>query len=141
MEPKYACSEKVSSIQDIFYEVGKRNCYGERDRPTFAALNQLLMAIQFSTVTLLRLTRFFPVCVMTGRNWKMLTILYFIVANIQQRNRLERTVDDILCREGCNDTTCIDLKLLEGYNENVSSNGQNDRIAALVEFIRCWHRI
>ena len=39
---KYACSETVSSIQDIFYEVGKRNCYGERDRPTFAALNQLL---------------------------------------------------------------------------------------------------
>ena len=34
---KYACSETVSSIQDIFYEVGKRNCYGERDRQTFAA--------------------------------------------------------------------------------------------------------
>ena len=53
-----------------------------------------------------------------------------------ERNRLERTAEDIFCREGCNDVTCINLKLLGGYNENVSSNGQNDLIAALIEFIR-----
>ena len=57
-----------------------------------------------------------------------------------ERNRLELTVEDILWREGCNDVTCIDLKLLGGYNENVSSNGQNELIAALMEFIRCSHR-
>ena len=32
----------ASSIQDVFSEVGKRSCYGEQDRPTFLALNQLL---------------------------------------------------------------------------------------------------
>ena len=57
-----------------------------------------------------------------------------------ERNRLERTVEDILWREGCNDVNRIDLKLLGGYNENVSSNGQNELIAALMEFIRCSHR-
>ena len=55
------------------------------------------------------------------------------------RNRLERRVEDILWREGSNDVTCIDLKLLGGYNENVMSNGQNELISALMEFIRCSH--
>ena len=39
---KFFCSETASSIQDVFSEVGKRSCYGKRDRPTFSALNQLL---------------------------------------------------------------------------------------------------
>ena len=39
---KYACSEKTSYIQDIYSEVGKRNCHGEEDRGTFAIVNQLL---------------------------------------------------------------------------------------------------
>ena len=37
-----------------------------------------------------------------------------------ERNKHERTVEDILSREGCNDVTCIDLKLLGGYNERPS---------------------
>ena len=43
-------------------------------------------------------------------------------------------------REGCNDITCIDLRLLGGYNENISKNAQNELIAALMEFIRCSNR-
>ena len=39
---KFSCLETASSIQDVFTEVGKRSCYGEWDRPTFSALNQLL---------------------------------------------------------------------------------------------------
>ena len=39
---KYTCSEHSSHIQEIFTEVGKRNCYGEKDRGTFSVLNQLL---------------------------------------------------------------------------------------------------
>ena len=49
-------------------------------------------------------------------------------------------MEDILFREGCNDITCIDLRLLGGYNENISKNAQNELIAALMEFIRCSHR-
>ena len=58
----------------------------------------------------------------------------------KERDTLERTVEDILFREGCNDITCIDLRLLGGYNENISKNAQNELIAALMEFIRCSHR-
>ena len=57
-----------------------------------------------------------------------------------ERDTLEGTVEDILFREGCNDITCIDLRLLGGYNENISKNVQNELIAALMEFIRCSHR-
>ena len=39
---KYTCSEHSSHIQEIFTELGKRNCYGEKDRGTFSVLNQLL---------------------------------------------------------------------------------------------------
>ena len=37
-----------------------------------------------------------------------------------ERDTLERTVEDTLFREGCNDVTCIDLRLLGGYNEIIS---------------------
>ena len=39
---KCSCWETASSIQDVFSEVGKRSCYGELDRTTFSALNQLI---------------------------------------------------------------------------------------------------
>ena len=29
---EYPCSEKTTSIQDIYTKVGKRNCHGEEDR-------------------------------------------------------------------------------------------------------------
>ena len=38
---KYTCSEHNSHIQEIFTEVGKQNCNGEKDRGTFSVLNQL----------------------------------------------------------------------------------------------------
>ena len=38
---KVSCFETASSMQDVFSEIGKRSCYGERDRPSFSALNEL----------------------------------------------------------------------------------------------------
>ena len=57
-----------------------------------------------------------------------------------ERDKMERTVKNVLFREGCTDITCIDLRLLEGNDENLSRNAQNDVIAALMEFIRCSNR-
>ena len=34
--------EKAEKIQELFTDVGKRNCYGEGDRLTFLIINQLL---------------------------------------------------------------------------------------------------
>ena len=138
---KYACSETVSSIQDIFYEVRKRNCYGERDRPTFAALNQLLSGHSILNSHRAKIDKnFSSICDSCQELEDVDHFVFHCGKYTTERNRLERTVEDILWREGCNDVTSIDLKLLGGYNENVSSNGQNELIAALMEFIRCSHR-
>ena len=39
---KFDLMEKAEKIQEIFTDVGKRNCYGEGDRITFSIENQLL---------------------------------------------------------------------------------------------------
>ena len=39
---KFELSEKVDQIQEVFSEVGSRNCFGEKDRHNFTMLNQLL---------------------------------------------------------------------------------------------------
>ena len=39
---KFELSEKVDQVQEVFSEVGSRNCFGEKDRHSFAMLNQLL---------------------------------------------------------------------------------------------------
>ena len=38
---KFSCFETASSMQYVFSEIGKRSCYGERERPSFSALNEL----------------------------------------------------------------------------------------------------
>ena len=35
-------SEKIEQIQEVFTEVGNRNCCGEKDRRIVSAVNQLL---------------------------------------------------------------------------------------------------
>ena len=39
---KFLMSEKMERIQETFFEVGKRDCYGEYDRASFSALNKIL---------------------------------------------------------------------------------------------------
>ena len=67
----------------------------------------------------------------------MSNILFHCAKYGIERDTLERKLEYVLFREGCNDITCIDLKLL--YNENISKNAQNYLIAAFMEFIRCSH--
>ena len=40
-------SEKVEQTQEVFTEVGNRNCSGEKDRRTFSAVHQLLTGHSF----------------------------------------------------------------------------------------------
>ena len=105
---KYACSETVSSIQDIFYEVRKRNCYGERDRPTFAALNQLLSGHSILNSHRAKIDKnFSSICDNCQELEDVDHFVFHCGKYTTERNRLERTVEDILWREGCNDVTCI----------------------------------
>ena len=125
----------------MFSEVGKRSCYGEWDRPTFSALNQLLSGHSILNSHRAKIDKNLSNLCETCQEVEDVEHFLFQCAKYSiERDTLERTVEDILFREGCNDITCIDLRLLGGYNENISKNAQNELIAALVEFIRCSHR-
>ena len=103
----------------------------KRNRPTFTALNQLLSSHSILNSHRAKIDKnFSSICDNCQELEDVDHFVFHCGKYTTERNRLERTVEDILWREGCNDVTCIDLKLLGGYNENVSSNGQNELIAA-----------
>ena len=39
---KFDLLDKAGRVQEVFTDVGKRNCFGEEDRHNFSMLNQLL---------------------------------------------------------------------------------------------------
>ena len=138
---KFSCSENSNNIQDIFSEVGKRNCYGEWDRPAFSTLNQLLSGHSILNGHRAKFDK--NISYMCESCQVLETVDHFLFHCEKyktERDRMERTVENVLFREGCTDITCIDLRLLGGNDENLSRNAQNDVIAALMEFIRCSNR-
>ena len=138
---KLSCSETASSIPDVFSEVGKRSCCGKQDRPTFSALNQLLSGHSILNSHRAKIDKNVSNLCETCQELEDVEHFLFQCAKYSiMRDTLEQTVEEILFREGCNDITCIDLRLLGGYNEHFSKNFQNELIAALMEFIRCSHR-
>ena len=85
---KCPCSENSSYIQDIFSEVGKRNCYGKWDRPLFSALNQLLSGHSILNGHWAKFDKNTSyVCVRSARCWRTLIISYFIVS---EKYKMER---------------------------------------------------
>ena len=113
---KFSCSETASSIQDVFSEVGKRSCYGEGDRPTYSALNQLISGHSILNSHRAKIDKNVSILCETCQEVEDVEIFLFQCAkySIERDYTLERTVEDILFREGCNDITCIDIRLLEG---------------------------
>ena len=136
---KFSCSETASNIQDVFSEVGKRSC--ERDRPTFSALNRLFRDHSILDSHRAKIDKNVSNLCETCQEVEDVEHFLFQCAKYsRERDTLERTVEDILFMEGCHDITCIDLRLLLAYNENISKDAQNELIAALMEFIRSSHR-
>ena len=57
-----------------------------------------------------------------------------------QRDILQTTVEDILNREGLNSICDINLKVLNGISDNISKQGQNELVGALLQYIKCTNR-
>ena len=120
---RFSCSETASNIQDVFSEVGRRSCYGEWEKRTFSALNQLLSGHSILNSHRAKIDKNVSNVCETCQEVEDVEHYLFGCAKYNiERDTLERTVEDILFREGCNDITCIDLRLLGGYNENISKN-------------------
>ena len=133
-------NDDLKFVQDVFTEVGCRNCFGEKNRHTFSILNQL-----FTGHTLLNQHR-----AKVNKNVSNLCdtckvledashFLFTCKAYVDQRNSLEATVDDIVHR-GLDSIGDINFKVLNGAIENISRQGQNDALGALLLYIKCANR-
>ena len=138
---KYSCSDKTTKIQDIYTEVGKRNCHGEEDRGTFAVMNQLL-----SGHTLLNSHRakinstVSDLCENCNVTEDTDHYLFKCKKYKKEREQLENRVEEILNGAGLNEVADKNLAVLVGMVENAHRETQNELIRALMEFIRTSQR-
>ena len=76
---KYELSEKVDQIQDVFTEVGCRNCFGEKDRHTFSILNQLLTCHTLLNQHRAKVNKNVKIYVITAKFQKIPATFYLLV--------------------------------------------------------------
>ena len=58
----------------------------------------------------------------------------------EERDTLEKTVEEVLYREGLNTVSDITLKVLNGSIDGISPQGQTDLIGALIQYIKSTKR-
>ena len=66
--------------------------------------------------------------------------LFSCKAYKDERDILELIAEDIINREGLNSIGDINLKVLYGAIENLSKQGQNEMLSALLRYIKCTNR-
>lgn len=138
---KYKFSEKVEQVQEVFADVGSRCCYGEGDRQTFSALNQLLTGHSILNNHRAKIDpNISKMCSICQVPEDTQHYLFTCEAYKNERGILEKTVEDILHRQGLNTISDIDLKVLNGEIEDINKETQNELIGALLEYIRCTKR-
>ena len=138
---KYACSEKTSYIQDIYSEVGKRNCHGEEDRGTFAIVNQLLSGHTLLNSHRAKINRTISeLCETCNVEEDTEHYLLHCEKYRVQREQLEDQVEEILNRAGLNEVADINLAVLVGMIDKSDRETQNELTGALMEFIRSSKR-
>lgn len=138
---KYDLSEKVDKIQEIFSEVGNRNCWGEGDRQSFTIVNQLLTDHTRLNNHRAKIDR------TVARDCKICKVpedtehyLFHCDAYIEERDILEKAAEEILNREGLNTISDINLKVLNGIIGDITKQGQIDLISTLMNYIRVTKR-
>ena len=135
---KYVLSEKTETIQEVFIEVGKRNCFGEGDRRSFSILNQLLSGHTRLNNHRAKIdktaSRMCDTCKVPEDTEHY---LFCCDAYQEETDTLEKTVEDVLNREGLNTVVSdITLKVLNGSIDGISQQGQTDLIGALIQYIK-----
>ena len=138
---KYSYSDKTTHIQDIYTEVGKRNCHGEEDRRTFSILNQILSGHTLLNHHQAKINKTVSeLCEACDETEDTEHFLFRCRKYKEEREQLENRVEGILNGSGLNEVTDINLSVLVGVVENANRDTQNELIGALMEFIRCTKR-
>ena len=135
---KFELSEKVDQVQEVFSEVGSRNCFGEKDRHSFAMLNQLLSGHTLLNQHRARIdnsvSEMCPVCSVREDPDHF---LFDCKAYEEERSILVEKVESIINSEGLNSVGVINLKVLNGNIDDLSSQGKNEILGALLQYIKC----
>ena len=138
---KFELSDKACRVQEVFTEVGKRNCIGEEDRHNFSMLNQLLSGHTLLNQHRARLdenvSEMCPVCLSREDPEHF---LFYCKAYDEERRKMVEKVEEVLNREGLDSIGDINLRVLTGNIENLSIQGQTDMLSALMQFIKCTNR-
>ena len=90
---KFLMSEKMERIQETFFEVGKfkRDCYGEYDRASFSALNQILCGHSRLNGHQAKITKTSQRCVQSVKWQKLLSTSSLIVTDMQAGGRSKKS--------------------------------------------------
>ena len=138
---RFACAKNESFIHEVFAEVGKRRCWGERDRRTFSHLNQLISGHSKLNNHQSKINKEISnLCDMCNIPEDLHHYLFVCKKFDAERIELQKKVEEILHREDANHIGNIDMKVLTGMVEDISREAQHNLVGALMEFIRSSKR-
>ena len=138
---RFACAENESFIHEVFAEVGKRRCWGERDIRTFSHLNQLISGHSKLNNHQSKINKEISnLCDMCNIPEDLHHYLFVCKKFDAERIELQKKVEEILHREDANHIGNIDMKVLTGMVEDISREAQHNLVGALMEFIRSSKR-
>ena len=132
--------EKAEKIHKFFTDVGKRHCYGERDRLTFSIVNQLLTGntqLKSHRAKIDKnVSQMCTICKIPDD-----TEQFIIHCDVykEERDCLEKSVEEVLYREGIITVCDINLKVLKGGISDISRQRKND-LGALAQYVKSTKR-
>ena len=138
---KFDLSDKAGRVQEVFMDVGKRNCCGEEDRHNFSMLNQLLSGHTILNQHRAKIDdKVSEMCTVCSVREDPDHFLFFCKAYDEERGKMVEAVEEVLNREGLNSIGDINLRVLCGNIENLSIQGQAEMLSALMKYIKCTNR-
>jgi len=137
---RYNLADSKGSIHEVIDEAGVRRCFGEKDRKSFSIVNQLIagqprLKHHLARLQIVEDSR----CEHCGEEETSEHFLFACTQYVNERNNLERRVEEILVREGIS-VPIIDLRTLAGEVEGLTTEGKGDIVMALCEYIKCSRR-
>ena len=116
---RFACAEKELFIHEVFSEVGKRRCWGEKDKNTFSHLNHLVSGHSKLNNHQSKINKEISnLCDMCNIPEDLNHYLFGCKKFDAERIQLQEKVEEILHREDANHIGNIDMKVLTGMVED-----------------------
>ena len=128
-------------MQEFFTDVGKRNCYGEGDRLTFSIANQLQSGhTQLNSHRAKFDKNVSHMCTICKIPEDTEHFLFHYEDYKEKRDCLEKSVEEVLYREGIFTVSDINSKVPNRCICDISRQGQNDLVGALAQYVKSTKR-